>query len=117
MGRIRDLVFFTSRIRDPNPGWSNGRIRIRDKTSRIRNTAALLIKPRLINKNPVSGDRFEIDIPVPVRDHICFHTGNFVGLTKDEQTFVNFCCWLVNAFSCAINNGSAFADTRYLTNS
>jgi hypothetical protein len=30
--------FFTPRIRDPVPGWSNGRIRIRDKTSRIRNT-------------------------------------------------------------------------------
>jgi hypothetical protein len=30
--------FFTPRIRDPDPGWSNGRIRIRDKTSRIRNT-------------------------------------------------------------------------------
>jgi hypothetical protein len=29
--------FFTARIRDP--GWSNGRVRIRDKTSRIRNTA------------------------------------------------------------------------------
>jgi hypothetical protein len=36
--RIRDPVLFTPRIRDPDPGWSNGRIRIRDKTSRIRNT-------------------------------------------------------------------------------
>jgi hypothetical protein len=30
--------FYTPRIRDPDPGWSNGRIRIRDKPSRIRNT-------------------------------------------------------------------------------
>jgi hypothetical protein len=32
--------FFTPRIRYPDPGWSNGRIRIRDKPSRIRNTAS-----------------------------------------------------------------------------
>jgi hypothetical protein len=31
--------FYTPRIRDPDPWWSNGRIRIRDKTSRIRNNA------------------------------------------------------------------------------
>jgi hypothetical protein len=31
---IRDTVLFYP----PDPGWSNGRIRIRDKTSRIRNT-------------------------------------------------------------------------------
>jgi hypothetical protein len=46
IGRIRDPVLFYppdpgsgSRIRALDPGWSNGRIRIRDKTSRIRNTA------------------------------------------------------------------------------
>jgi hypothetical protein len=27
---------------DPDPGWSNGRIRIRDKTSRIRNTDLII---------------------------------------------------------------------------
>jgi hypothetical protein len=36
-GRIQDPVLFYPP--DPDPGWSNGRIRIRDKTSRIRNTA------------------------------------------------------------------------------
>jgi hypothetical protein len=34
IGRILDPVLFYP----PDPGWSNGRIRIRDKTSRIRNT-------------------------------------------------------------------------------
>jgi hypothetical protein len=36
--RIRIRCFFTPRIHDPDPGWSNGRIRIRDKSSRIRNS-------------------------------------------------------------------------------
>jgi hypothetical protein len=31
--------FFTPRIQDPDPGWSNGRIGIWDKPSWIRNTA------------------------------------------------------------------------------
>jgi hypothetical protein len=35
IGRIQDPVLFYP----PDPGWSNGRIRIRDKTSRICNTA------------------------------------------------------------------------------
>jgi hypothetical protein len=34
IGRIRDPVLFYP----PDPGWSNGRIWIRDKTSRIPNT-------------------------------------------------------------------------------
>jgi hypothetical protein len=33
--RIRDPVLFTPRIRDP--GWSNGRIRIRDKQTKFVN--------------------------------------------------------------------------------
>jgi hypothetical protein len=45
--------FFTPRIRDPDPGWSNGRIRIRDKTSRIRNTAVYL--PRILGTSFASG--------------------------------------------------------------
>jgi hypothetical protein len=37
------LVLFYPRIQDPDPGWSNGRIRIRDKPSRIRNTDRYLL--------------------------------------------------------------------------
>jgi hypothetical protein len=36
--------FFTPRIQDPDLGWSNGRIRIPDKTSQIRNTGSEMKK-------------------------------------------------------------------------
>jgi hypothetical protein len=39
--RIRDPGLFYTWIRDPDPGWSNGRVRIRDKPSRIRNTGLI----------------------------------------------------------------------------
>jgi hypothetical protein len=41
--------FFTPRIRDPDPGWSNDRIR--DKTSLIRNTTLFLCFPIVIIVN------------------------------------------------------------------
>jgi hypothetical protein len=48
--------FFTPRIRDPDPEWSNGRIRIRDKLTKFVNRGRIrdpvLFTPRIWDPDP-----------------------------------------------------------------